>query len=98
MPIEVDTTDAPAFVRITLRGQWPSIEEQRDAREKAIAAGHLTPETRALIDFRELTSTANYTDVEKIVAAAMQAGGLPHFRACVVGSAVEFGLVRQVVV
>jgi hypothetical protein len=95
MPIEVDTTDAPSFIRITLRGSWPTLEEQRDARERAIAAGLLTAETRALIDFRELSTTANYTEVEQIIAAAVRAGGLPAYRAYVVGSAVQFGLVRQ---
>ena len=95
MPIEIDTAGAPAFLRITLRGEWPTIEEQRAAREAAIAAGHLTADTRALIDFRDLTSTAAYSDVEKIVAAAVQAGGWPLFRAYLVGSAVQFGLVRQ---
>jgi hypothetical protein len=95
MPIDVDTSEAPAFIRITLRGAWPSIEEQRDARERAIAAGVLTPQTRALIDFRDLSSTASHTEVETIIAAAMKAGGLPLHRAYVVGSAVQFGLVRQ---
>jgi hypothetical protein len=96
MPIEVDTSNAPSFIRITLRGSWPSIEEQRDARERAIAAGLLTTQTRALIDFRELSSTAGYTEVEKIIASAMKAGGVPLFRAYVVGSAVQYGLVRQI--
>lgn len=93
--IDVDTANAPAFLRITLRGAWPTIEEQRAARERAIAAGHLTRQTRALFDFRELSSIANYTEVEKMIEAAMKAGGVPLFRAYVVGSAVQFGLVRQ---
>ncbi len=93
--IDVDTTDAPAFLRITPRGAWPAIDEQREAREHAIAAGHLTRQTRALFDLRELSSIANYTEVEKMIEAAMKLGGVPLFRACVVGSAVQFGLVRQ---
>lgn len=93
--IEIDATDAPAFVRITLRGEWPTIDEQRDVRERAMAAGQLTDKTRALFDFRDLSSIANYTEVDKMIAAAMKAGGLPLYRAYVVGSAVQFGLVRQ---
>lgn len=95
MPIDLDVTDAPAFVRITLRGEWPTLEEQRDVRRTLIADGHLTAETRALIDFRLLASTAGYSDVEEIIASAMKDGGWPLFRAYVVGSAVQFGLVRQ---
>ena len=95
MPIEVDTTDAPAFIRITLHGQWPSLEEQRDARLRLINTGQLTEKTRALIDFRQLASTAQYSEVEQIIRAAMKDGGWPLFRAYIVGSAVQFGLVRQ---
>jgi hypothetical protein len=95
MPIDLDTTEAPSFIRLTLRGQWPTLEEQRDLRERMMASGQLTAETRALIDFRALATTANYSEVETIIGAAMQSGGWPLFRAYVVGSAVQFGLVRQ---
>jgi hypothetical protein len=95
MPIDVDTSEAPSFIRITLRGEWPTLEEQRDARQEMMKSGDLTAETRALIDFRQLASTAGYSDVESIIASAMKDGGWPLFRAYVVGSAVQFGLVRQ---
>jgi hypothetical protein len=95
MPIDLDTTEAPAFIRITLRGVWPTLEDQRDARLHLLAKGQLTAETRALIDFRALATTADYSDVETIIASAMKDGGMPFFRAYVVGSAVQFGLVRQ---
>ena len=95
MPIDIDTSEAPAFIRITLRGAWPTLEEQRDARLHLLASGKLTQDTRALIDFRALATTAAYSDVEQIIAAAMKDGGLPYIRAYVVGSAVQFGLVRQ---
>jgi hypothetical protein len=95
MPIDIDTAEAPAFIRITLRGTWPSLEEQRDARLRLLESGQLTPDTRALIDFRDLSTTAQYADVGKIISAALKDGGLPFFRAYVVGSAVQFGLVRQ---
>ena len=95
MPIDVDTTEAPSFIRVTLRGEWPTIEEQGQLRRQLIDAGQLTAETRALFDFRALATTANYSEVEQIIAAAMKSGGWPLFRAYVVGSAVQFGLVRQ---
>ena len=95
MPIDIDTTEAPAFIRITLKGVWPTLEEQREARLRLLSSGQLTAETRALIDFRELATTADYSEVEKIIGAALKDGGLPFYRAYVVGSAVQFGLVRQ---
>jgi hypothetical protein len=95
MPIDIDTSEAPLFVRITLRGEWPTVDEQRDTRRALMANGHLNAETRALIDFRQLASTAAYSEVEKMIASAMQDGGWPLYRAYVVGSAVQFGLVRQ---
>jgi hypothetical protein len=95
MPIVLDTTEAPTFIRITLHGDWPTLDEQRQVRQQLMAAGELTAETRALIDFRQLATTAGYSEVEQIIAAAMKDGGWPLFRAYVVGSAVQFGLVRQ---
>lgn len=95
MPIDIDTSEAPAFIRITLHGEWPTIDEQREARLRLMNTGQLTEKTRALIDFRDLTSTAQYSDVERIIQSAMKDGGWPLFRAYVVGSAVQFGLVRQ---
>jgi hypothetical protein len=95
MPIDIDTSEAPSFIRITLRGDWPTLEEQRDARHQLIAAGDLIAETRALIDFRPLATTAAYSEVATIIASAMKDGGWPLVRAYVVGSAVQFGLVRQ---
>src|SRR6188508_2634702 len=95
MPIDVDTSEAPSFIRITLRGEWPTIEEQGQVRRQLIENGQLTAETRALIDLRDVATTAGYSDVEQMIAAAMKAGGLPLCRAYLVGSAVQFGLVRQ---
>lgn len=95
MPIDIDTSEAPAFVRITLRGNWPSLEEQRDARLRMMNTGLLTDKTRALIDLREVATTAPYSDVERMIKSALKDGGLPLFRAYLVGSAVQFGLVRQ---
>ena len=95
MPIDLDTSEAPSFIRVTLRGEWPTIEEQREARLQAMAAGHLTADTRALLDFRGLATTAGYSEVEPMIAAAMKDGGWPLFRAYVVGTGIQFGLVRQ---
>lgn len=95
MPIVVDTSEAPSFIRITLHGDWPTIDEQREVRQRLLAAGQLTETTRALIDFRQLASTVPYTEVEKIIAAAVKDGAMPFHRAYLVGSAVQYGLVRQ---
>src|SRR5262245_47626489 len=85
MPIEIDASEAPTFIRITLHGEWPTLDEQREARLRMINTGQLTDKTRALIDFRQLSSTAPYSEVEQMIRSAMKDGGWPLFRAYVVG-------------
>ncbi len=95
MPIAVDDTQAPAFLRWTVTGTWPSIDELGKVRARLIAGGQLTAETRALIDVRNVESVPDYHEVPAMIQAALKAGGLPLHRAYVVASAVQFGLVRQ---
>ena len=95
MPIEVDTSDAPQFVRWTITGDWPSVAEVRSVREQLIAKAQLTEATRGLLDIRFVKNIPSYSDVTTMIQAAMKAGGLPLYRAYVVGSAEQFGIVRQ---
>ena len=76
MPIDVDTSDAPRFLRFTLIGTWPSLEEQRDLRLRLVHALQLTAGTRALIDLRAVENTPSYHEANAIVAAAARDGGL----------------------
>lgn len=95
MPIDVETSDAPHFVRWTITGHWPSIADVRKVREQLIADAHLTADTRGLFDIRNVESIPSYSEVSSMIEAAMKSGGLPLFRAYVVGSAEQFGIVRQ---
>jgi hypothetical protein len=95
MPIDVDTSEAPHFVRWTITGAWPSIAEMRTVREQLAAASQLTPATRGLFDIRNVENIPSYTEVTSMVEAAMKSGGLPLVRAYLVASAEQFGIVRQ---
>ena len=95
MPIEVDATQAPAFLRWTVTGSWPSIDDLGNVRTRLIAGGQLTAETRVLIDMRNVETVPEYHEVPAMIQAALKSGGLPLRRAYVVASVVQFGLVRQ---
>ena len=95
MPIDVDTSDAPHFVRWTVTGEWPDIAEMRTVRERLIAASQLTTATGGLFDIRHVENIPSYTEVKAMIEAAMKSGGLPLFRAYLVASAEQFGIVRQ---
>jgi hypothetical protein len=95
MPIAVDTSEAPQFVRLTITGPWPGITDVAMVRERLIADGHLTEPTRGLLDIRNVETIPDYADVAPMIAAASRGGGLPRYRAYVVSSAEQFGIVRQ---
>ena len=95
MLIQTDLDEAPDFIRLTLDGVWPSIEEQRQLRRSLVAKGLLTAETCALIDLRMVATVPRYEEVQLIAEAALEEGGLPMYRAYVVGSALQYGVVRQ---
>lgn len=95
MPIAVDTSDAPQFVRWTITGPWPAITDVAIVRQRLIADGHLTELTRALLDIRDVETIPSYADVTPMIESARRAGGLPWCRAYVVSSAEQFGIVSQ---
>lgn len=95
MPIAVDTSEAPQLVRWTITGPWPAITEVGMVRERLIVEGHLTDATGGLFDIRNVETIPNYADVTPMLEAARRGGGLPRYRAYVVASAEQFGIVRQ---
>lgn len=95
LPIAIDTSEAPSFLRFTLMRSWPTIEQQRELRVKLMDAGQLTAQTRAVIDLRDVAEVPNHTDANAILAAPAREGGLPRLRAYLVGSAVQYGMARQ---
>lgn len=95
MPIAVDTSKAPQFVRWTITGPWPAIADVGMVRERLLAGGYLTGVTRGLFDIRDVETVPSYAEVTAMIEAASRAGGLPWYRAYVVSSAEQFGIVRQ---
>jgi len=95
MPIEVDDTEAPLFLRWIVTGAWPGIDDLGNIRTRLIAGGQLTATTRVLIDVRNVETVPDYHVVPAMIEAALKSGGLPLRRAYVVASALQFGLIRQ---
>jgi hypothetical protein len=95
VPIDVEVSEAPAFLRWTVRGEWPGIAEMGAVRSQLIANGHLTAGSKALFDIRDVETIPSYHEVAAMIAAAMKTGGWPRHRAYVVASAVQFGIVTQ---
>jgi hypothetical protein len=87
--IDVDTSDAPRFVRITL-GQWPSLERQRAIRDQLVLAGRLTPESRLLCDMRHVTAIDDGASF-----AALNDGPVAGVQAYLVSSADQHQLARR---
>jgi hypothetical protein len=55
VPIEVDTAEAPALLRLRLADPVPSVDEIAAVREQLMAAGSLDENTVSLIDVRDVT-------------------------------------------
>lgn len=87
--IDVDTSDAPRFVRITL-GQWPSLERQRAIRDQLVLAGRLTPESRLLCDMRQVTAIDDGASI-----AALTDGPIARTQAYLVSTVDQHQLARR---
>ena len=95
MAIEVDTSEAPAFLRYRYTGPFPSIEEQARVRERLIGDGHLTSATIALMDARGLDTVADDDTLARTVAVALQRGGWPRRRAYLISSSQQQQMIEQ---
>jgi hypothetical protein len=95
MPFFIDSTHAPALLRITLGETWPTVDEQRVWRVKMIDEGLLTAQTRALIDMRPLKQFPHYEEMTMVIASAVRDGGWPLYRAYLAMPGMQFGIARQ---
>ena len=76
VPIDVDSSDAPSFLRITISGEWPSVDAQRVVRDELLSGGRLTPASKVLVDLRGVTGaleTANFAGLKDGPVARVQA-------------------------
>jgi hypothetical protein len=87
MPISCDTSRAPARVLLIVSGPWPARDEVAALRSRLIADGQLDESTRALFDIRAVESVPHYLEIGRMVAVAMEQGGLPLTRAYLTASA-----------
>jgi hypothetical protein len=94
MPLHADTKEAPAFLRITIEGDWPSGDERATFRKQLVESGLLRPETRLLVDLRGLTSMPAHGDIGAIVSDSRRAGALTRLFAYVVRSVDQIVLAR----
>ena len=95
MSFSVDSTRAPAILRITLIDDWPTVDEQRTWRAASVTAGILTPATRALIDIRRLANFTKLDDLSEMVSAAVKDAGWPLRRAYLASAGMQFAVARQ---
>ena len=94
MPLQADTKEAPAFLRIAIEGQWPSADERATFRKDLIDSGHLRQDTRLLVDLRGLKSIPAHGDIGAIVSDSRRSGGLTRLFAYVVQSVDQIVLAR----
>ena len=95
MPIEVDTSEAPAFLRYRYTGPYPSVAEQSLLRERLIADGHLTADTVAIMDARQVENIPDDDMLARTVAAALQRGGWPRRRAYLIDPVRHSHMIEQ---
>ena len=80
--IDVDTSQAPALLRFTLHGTFPTADEQDALRADLIARGLLTEDSVSLLDVRNV-ETPDAITVGKSIAAVVKRG-MPKRRACLI--------------
>ena len=95
MPIEVDTSKAPAFLRYRFHGGFPSVEEQSLLRDRLITFGFLTAETLAIMDTREIVELPTDDFLARTVAAALERGGWPRRRAYLIDPRMHQHMIAQ---
>lgn len=93
MPIEVDTTEAPALIRIRCVGRLPTAIEQEQLRADLRSQGLLTHSSVSLLDFRSAEMPDALTVAQMFAAAAR--AGMPRRRACLINPGKHLQLLKQ---
>lgn len=93
MPIDVDTTEAPALIRLRCYGKAPTPEEQRALRTDLTEQGLLTDGSACLYDVRDI-ETPDAVTIAQSIAGLMRAG-LSIRRAYVINPGKHLKLLQQ---
>lgn len=95
MPLEINTEEAPALIRIRCVGPFPSPEEQAKLRDDLIANGHLTEDSVSLLDFPDVELPADiFTVFGKSIIEALRSG-MPRRRACLINPGLHLPFLQQ---
>lgn len=94
MPVEVNTEEAPALLRIRCVGPLPSAAEQRQLREELIANGLLTENSVSLLDFRDTEVPKDAALFAQAIAEAVRTG-MPKRRACLINPGLHLRFLQQ---
>lgn len=93
VPIDVDTTRAPGILIFTIRDEWPPLDDLLEMRARLVTAGHLTAETRALVDVRHVTPASCGKTTQGLHCGMPD--DLPLVRGYLVASVEQFGFAQQ---
>jgi hypothetical protein len=93
VPVEVDTSEAPALLRFRCVGALPTAEEQEALRADLMNKGLLTEGSVSLLDFRE-TEMPDSMTIAKSITAVVRAG-IPTRRACLINPGKHLGILQQ---
>lgn len=94
MPIEVNTDEAPALLRIRCAGPVPSAQEQARVRAQLIADGHLTPDSVSLLDLRDIEGPFDAEAILHVIREAVRVG-MPRRRACLINPGIHLPILQQ---
>jgi len=94
VPLEVNTDEAPALIRIRCVGPLPSAAEQAQLREQLIGHGLLTPNSVSLLDFRDTDVPSDPLVFIQSIAEAVRSG-MPKRRACLINPGRHLPFVQQ---
>ena len=93
MPIDVDTTEAPALIRLRYYGQMPTPDEQRALRRDLVSQGLLGEGSACLLDVREVEIPDAMTIATSI--ADLVRADLPVRRAYIINPGKHLPLLQQ---
>jgi len=94
VPIEVNTDEAPALIRIRCAGPVPLPEEQARVRDDLVAKGLLTKDSVSLLDLRDVEVPRDPSLILGTIAEALRTG-MPKRRALLINPGLHLRLLQQ---
>lgn len=95
MAIDLDLSAAPRAIRVRVSEVWPTTDEQVTIQARLLSDGHLQPETRVLVDIRDV-EPPGYQQAIRVVETGVAGRAWPRRCGILVASAVQYRFSRQV--